>query len=132
MVETGTLGAGCHVDVVCRAGGALEPDVVAYNTVMQSQATSGHLTGMLQTLTALTAASLRPTASTYAILMHTHVAHGAAQSVLDLWHQMLQARVLPSTVCLRSYTLAALRVGDTGAPLYLPPSMPSPCPLPVP
>ena len=39
---------------------------------------------------------------------------GATPVVLELWYQMLQARVQPGTVCLRSYTLSAFRCGDTG------------------
>lgn len=99
----------------CRAGGSLEPDVVAYNTVMQAQAARGLLSGMLETLAALNASGLRPTTATYSTLMHAHIQHGATQAVLELWYQMLQCRVLPGAVCLRAYTLSAFRCGDTGA-----------------
>lgn len=92
----------------------MEPDVVAYNTVMQAQAARGNLEGMLETLTALSASGLRPTTTTFSTLMHAHTMAGATPVVLELWYQMLQARVLPSTVCLRAYTLSAFRCGDTG------------------
>jgi pentatricopeptide repeat protein len=98
----------------CRAGGSLEPDVVAYNTVMHAQAARGHLDGMLQTLSDLNASGLRPTTATYSTLMHAYTKAGATQVVLELWHQMLQSRVLPGTVCLRAYTLTAFRSGDMG------------------
>lgn len=100
---------------LCRAGGALKPDVVAYNTVMRVQATSGHLPGMLETLSGLNASGLRATAATYCVLMHAHMERGAAQTVVELWYQLLHARVLPGTQCMRSFSLAALRLGDTGA-----------------
>jgi pentatricopeptide repeat protein len=90
----------------------MQPDVVAYNTVMHAQAANGNLRGMLDVLSALTAAGLRPTAATYATLMHAHVVAGAMPAVLELWYQMLQARVMPGTVCLRSYALAAFHCGD--------------------
>jgi Pentatricopeptide repeat domain len=100
----------------CRAGGALKLDVVAYNTVLRVQVACGQLGAALETLVTLNASGLRPTAATYVTLMHAHMARGAAPAVVELWYQLLQARVLPSTPCLRAYSLAALRLGDTGAP----------------
>ena len=73
----------------------MEPDVVAYNTVMQAQAARGNLEGMLETLTALSASGLRPTTTTFSTLMHAHTMAGATPVVLELWYQLLQARVLP-------------------------------------
>eukprot|EP00892_Ulva_mutabilis_P001864 jgi/Ulvmu1/11679/UM008_0089.1 len=104
-------------------GGAVAPDIVSCNIVIDMHACLGDLRGGLSVLMHVFSAALEPTPATFAPLLQAAVRHGDFDSLQVCWHLMdlmRSAAVEPDSPCTDALLAAAAL--EQGAPQKPPPA----------